>query len=438
VAKRKRGNRSKRTAPAKKQALDGFANIAKGIGGAKDVLQNTTFVRNAINLAHNYPLAEELYLNNWLIGNIADIPASEATREWFEISSDRSPDAVKDLKALYKKLNVKQQFKQALAYADLFGGSALYMVVNDGRTQDKPLNLSSIKRGSFTKLRLFDPSHLIPVYRGTGEPTLYTLHGSRGETLTIHRSRLLLFKGLHVTESKRQEFSFWGASRVQRAMEPIIATDTAINAIINMLTEHNVNVYKLDGLTDLAIDDADEDAIKRIQIIDTMKSYLNALVLDAKDDFVKRSNDFKDLHQIDNASLIRVAGAAEIPATLLFGRSPDGMNATGAADFDNFYNRIARVQSEKIEPNLEILSMVASLSLNGSTIDDLAIVANPLKKETKSERAAREKSEADTAKVYIDAGVITKDEEREALARSNPKYSFLPEKSQEKGGDNVA
>ena len=104
-----------------------------------------------------------------------------------------------------------------------------------------------------------------------------------------------------------------------------------------MLTETNVNVYKLDGLTDLAIDDADDDAIKRIQIIDTMKSYLNALVLDSKDDFVKVTNDFKDLHQIDDKTLIRVSGSAEIPATLLFGKSPDGQNSTGASDFQKEY-----------------------------------------------------------------------------------------------------
>ena len=406
------------------KANDGFSNIAKGIGGKKDTLQNSSFTRISLNLAKNYELAEELYLFNWLVGNIADIPASEITREWCEISTAKSTKELKSVKKLFKKLKIKQRIKTAHAYGDLFGGCALYMVVNDGYSQDKPLNLKTIKKGSFKKLRVLEPSHLIPVITNLEEPEYYTLFGA-GENITIHKSRLLIFKGLDLTQNKKVEHNYWGGSKVQRSIEPIIASDTTINAIVNMLTETNVNVYKLDGLTDLAIDDADDDAIKRIQIIDTMKSYLNALVLDSKDDFVKVTNDFKDLHQIDDKTLIRVSGSAEIPATLLFGKSPDGQNSTGASDFQNFHNRIKRIQVEKIEPILETLLLVASYSENGVEIEEPVITWNPLVQESKKEKADRLKVEADTDKVYLDFEIITKDEVRKRLKNSNTEYSFL-------------
>lgn len=412
-----------------KIATDGFANIAKGIGGKKDTLQNTSFIRTSINLAKNYQLAEELYLYNWLVGNIADIPANEATRKWCKIISNTKANEVENIKKLFKKLEIKQKFKTAHAYADLFGGSALYMVVNDGNTQDKPLNIQTIKKGSFQKLRILEPSHLMPIITNISEPDQYRLYGVDGENLIIHKSRLLIFKGLELTENKKVEHNYWGGSKVQRSIEPIVASDTAINAIVNMLTETNVNVYKLEGLTELAIDDADEDAIKRIKIIDTMKSYLNAIVLDSKDDFVKRSNDFKDLHQIDNATLIRVTGSAEIPATLLFGKSPDGMNATGASDFENFYNRIERIQTDRFEPKLETIIQVASYSENGCEIDDIEILWNPLSQETKKDIADREKVDADTDKVLIDAQIITKEEAKEALIKNNLRYASLKGKN---------
>jgi phage-related protein (TIGR01555 family) len=302
-------------------AYDGFANIAKGIGGKKDVLQNSSFARISIDLGKNFQLAEELYQHNWLIGNIADIPANEATRAWCEITSIQE-DELRRVKKLFKKLGLRQKIKTALAFADLFGGSALYMVVNDGNTQDKPLNKKNIKKNSFKKIRVLEPSHLIPVNTGRDDPEQYQLFGANGENIIIHKSRLRLFSGLDLPQNKKIEHNYWGGSKVQRSMEPIIATDTTINAIVNMLTETNVNVYKMEGLTDLAIDDKDEDAIKRIKIIDTMKSYLNAIVLDSKEDFVKRTNDVKDLHQIDIATLIRVACSAEIPANLHFGNTP--------------------------------------------------------------------------------------------------------------------
>jgi phage-related protein (TIGR01555 family) len=415
---------------SKISANDGFANIAKGIGGKKDVLQNSSFIRSSISLTKNYHLAEELYLYNWLVGNIADIPATQATRKWCEITSNSKPQEMKKIVKLFKKLEVKQRFKTAQAYGDLFGGSALYMVVNDGNTQDKPLNLKTIKRGSFKKLRVLEPSHLIPIITTLREPEQYRLSGTNGESFVIHKSRLLIFIGLELTQSKKLEHSYWGGSKVQRSLEPIIASDTAINAIVNMLTETNVNVYKLDGLTELAIDDADEDAIKRIQIIDTMKSYLNALVLDSKDDFIKRTNDFKDLHQIDNATLIRVTGSAEIPATLLFGKSPDGMNATGASDFENFYNRIEAIQTDKFEPKLERLVQVASMSENGFLIEDDEYFWNPLSQETKKDISDREKIDAETDSTLIADEIITKAEARSSLIKNNPRYSHLKDSNE--------
>lgn len=299
------------------------------------------------------------------------------------------------------------------------------MVVNDLNTQDKPLNIKNIKRNSFKEIRVLEPSHLIPVNNGRNEPEQYQLFGVTGENLIIHKSRLRIFSGLELPQNKRIEHNYWGGSKVQRSMEPIIGSDTTINAIVNMLTETNVNVYKMEGLTELAIDDKDEDAIKRIQIIDSMKSYLNAIVLDSQDDFIKRTNDFKDLHQIDIATLIRVAGSAEIPATLLFGKSPDGQNATGASDFQNFHNRIHRLQTDKIEPQLDILISIASYSENGKDIDEHEIIWNSLVQETNEEKSTREKSDADTDKTLIEAKIITVEEARKATKRSNSRYSFI-------------
>lgn len=139
-----KNKKSKKTSSKSQTATDGFANIAKGIGGKKDVLQNTSFIRTSINLSKNYDLAEELYLYNWLVGNIADIPANEITREWCEISSTKQKDDLKKVLDLFKKLELKQKIKTTHAFADLFGGCALYMVVNDGQSQDKSFKYNSV------------------------------------------------------------------------------------------------------------------------------------------------------------------------------------------------------------------------------------------------------------------------------------------------------
>ena len=404
-------------------ATDGFVNIARGIGGKKDFLSNSTFKTISLNLSHNFFLAEELYLNNWLIGNIADIPANEATREWVKLTA-KEEGRVTAIEELFKTLGVKQLFKQAHAYADLFGGCVLYPIVNDAKNQTEPLNIETIKKGSLTKILILDPQIIQPI-SNSSTPTGYNITLNTGQIFQVHASRLLVFKGLEVTENQKARYNYWGASKVQRSIEPVMASDTTINAVVNMLTEHNVNVYKLDNLNKLAIEGKDGDAIARIKIIDTMKSYLNAIIMDAKDDFVKRAGEFKDLHQIDNATLIRVAGSAEIPATLLFGKSPDGQNATGASDFKNFYNRIKRVQTDKLEPQLIKLLNISSMSLFGEKTE-FNIKWNPLEQLSYKEELENEDKTTTQIMEAIKQGIISKEEGRAGLMQ-NPNFSFLQE-----------
>ena len=105
-------NKKSKIAKNTKKANDGFANIAKGIGGKKDTLQNTDFKRISIDLAKNYNLAEELYLFNWLVGNIADIPAEEATREWCVLHSPKHQDKIKKINTAQRIMSLMELLKR--------------------------------------------------------------------------------------------------------------------------------------------------------------------------------------------------------------------------------------------------------------------------------------------------------------------------------------
>lgn len=430
---RKKRRNTNQPAPSKKAfGKDGLGNIVKGIGGNKDALQNTSFVKTNLDLNHNPHLAEILYLDNWLVGNICDVPAEEATRAWCEITTDKTEDQekLKNIKTLFNKINLKQKIKSALAFADLFGGCALYAIVNDGRTQDQPLDMKNIRKNSFQKVKVLDPLHITPINNGLDEPEQYQVQNFGKSNLVIHKSRLYIFKGLELTENKSRELRFWGGSKAQRAMQPIIATDTALNAIVNMLTETNVNVYKLEGLTELATDGGDEDAIKKIMLIDKAKSYLNSILLDSKDDLVKSTNDFKDLHQVHGSTLINVAGASRIPATLLFGKSPDGMNATGTYDLENFHKRVNTTQTDKIEPSMNFFTDLASYSENGEPLET-SLFWNPLTQETKKEQSERKNKDADTDSKRISSKIFTEKEIRQKEINNNPEFAFLKAKQTE-------
>ena len=82
-----------------------------------------------------------------------------------------------------------------------------------------------------------------------------------------------------------------------------------------------------------------------------------------------------------------MAGAAEIPATRLFGRSPQGLNATGESDLKTYYERIAQLQETYLRPALERLLPVMEISAFGYYAPDTEITFEPIATTTPADRA---------------------------------------------------
>ena len=110
-----------------------------------------------------------------------------------------------------------------------------------------------------------------------------------------------------------------------------------------------------------------------------------------------------------------MAGAAEIPATKLFGRSPQGLNATGEADLRNYYDMISQMQERMLRPALEKLLPVMAISCWGYVPDDMEIVFEPVMTTSPAERAElAQKMSSDVISAF-QAGVISREEAREEL-----------------------
>ena len=77
--------------------------------------------------------------------------------------------------------------------------------------------------------------------------------------------------------------------------------------------------------------------------------------------------------------MLDIAGACEIPASRLFGRSPSGLNATGESDLKMYYEKIGQLQENYLRPALEKLLPVMEISAFGYFSRDSEFLKNPLK-----------------------------------------------------------
>lgn len=102
-----------------------------------------------------------------------------------------------------------------------------------------------------------------------------------------------------------------------------------------------------------------------------------------------------------------ISGAAEIPVTKLFGRSPSGLNATGESDLQNYYDMIAEKQEAVLRPILNKVLPPFIISTIGSLPEDFDFDFDPVAEPTDKERADLAKCGTDNVVAAYNAGLIS-------------------------------
>ena len=98
---------------------------------------------------------------------------------------------------------------------------------------------------------------------------------------------------------------------------------------------------------------------QRVENANVIKNYLNALVLDADEDYEQKTMTFAGLAEVMQQNRMGVAAALRMPMTKLFGLSASGFN-TGESDLEN-YN--AMVESEIRAPLTNVVRKLLKITM---------------------------------------------------------------------------
>src|SRR5690606_14163406 len=115
-----------------------------------------------------------------------------------------------------------------------------------------------------------------------------------------------------------------------------------------------------------------------------------SLMIDAQDDYEKKSAAFSGLEALMARFFEWVSGAARIPVTRLFGRAVAALSGSGEGDERVYYDRIADIQSQGIEPAISLLDECIITQALGERPAEIYYEWAPL----------RQKSEAETADIF--------------------------------------
>lgn len=345
------------------------------------------------------------YRSNWLLGKIVDIPAEDMVREWRGWQA--ADDQIEKLEEVEKRFDLIAKVQQGIAYGRLGGGAIL-----KGFGDAEPWNPAR-EKAELQYLHLFNRWELTLGPEITeltspwfGQPAYYEINGAGTQT-RIHPSRMVPFKGVPVPRypGVAWEDHFWGDSVIQRVDRAVKNAVKASDGFARLIDEAKIDIYRLSGFMQNLVNN-EAQVRQRVEYTDAGKSSLRGVYLDKEDEFMQRQLSLTGMPEMIETLLSVVAGAADIPATRLLGRAPQGMNATGEHDEKNYHTMIRSKQRLYLSPAVDRIDDALIPTALGSRPPEVHYLWSSLSLPTEKELAEIENKEADTVTKYANSGLV--------------------------------
>ncbi len=384
--------------------FDGMINLVSRLGTGADKASHDIYIDRNMTRQEIDPA----YRTSTWLRKIVDAPADDAVAEWRDwLGADKSQieTITKEENRLLVRLNIRNSLK--MARKD--GGSVIFMDLPG--LPGTEVNLDTVGAGQLRFIttlsreqvncgpRISNP--LDPYY---GSPEYYEINTGTSQ-MRVHPSRVVRQIGIERYDYFNN-WDGWGDSvfvSIERALKNVESVANNTNLLVN---EAKLDIISIPGLSqNIATAEFEAMLFKRFAVANSLKSNSNMILLDADETYTQKTQTFQGLPDVLEKFLGILSGASDIPATRLLGKSPDGMNATGASDMQNYHKKIRAMQELDITPALNRLDEALIRSALGSRPDDIWYQWAPLGSPSEAEQVAMQKVRAETLNLRINAGM---------------------------------
>lgn len=355
--------------------------------------------------------------------------SSELFREWITFSGANTgtSDAIQDeerigqLEDAIRRHNLQGVFRLAAEHDCLFGrAQVLPKIKSADLSLPMVLSPKTIKQGSLEGFANIEAIWTTPSAYNAIDPTAPDFYKPRewwmlGER--VHASRILTIVSRQLPDILKPAYNFSGMSLSQLA-EPYVnnwlRTRQAISDLINnfSITGLKTNMAQtLQGNCDGA------DVFARADLFTLTRSNRGLMLLDFEhEDLVQVNTPITGLHELQAQSQEHMCSATRIPAMILTGISPTGMNASSEGEMRSFYDWISSQQEAHWRFPLDTCIKLIMLDLWGEIDETITWDFDPLWQPSDKELAEIRTANANADGVYIDRGVLSQEESRKRLA----------------------
>jgi uncharacterized protein len=354
--------------------VDGLVNVLTGMGSRRDKSQYTTSTPIVFLTQEEL---ENLY-SEWIPKRIIDIVAEQSTRKGFKVlfgGEGAAAEEVVGIEQVIEDLYILENLNLASKNARLFGGAVILLYIDDGRSADQPVDFRNIR--AIEGMEVLDRWQIAPVIN---EDALYDYSKAthyqiisgdlirQPQLVKIHKDRILRFDGEWLPYRIRQRNYGWGMSTLQTVYDSFRFYSTGISSAATLLTEFDIFVHKIRGLSSMLAAGKEKDVRDRLVLNDMSKSIYRGYAVDAEKeelDFISRN--FGGIGEILEKLRVDIIGASQIPHTILFGESPGGLGSTGRSEERDFTKHLGDYQASHYKRPLQHLMRMIMMSKEGPT-----------------------------------------------------------------------
>lgn len=385
----------------------GFWGNASNEFGYNDQTINTNWLPP---YEFTYQELTALYKNP-LIRRAIKLYMDDGTRAGFELTSENDADKAVDMKKeMDDRFNWLAHGRKMIGIHKNYGGGVLFADIDDGRKPDEPLNENNVRKvWAFRPIDRFyaHPITARPSFgdEKPGQPMHYqiTIHDyGHSEVLTVHESRLIRYPTFEsddvLSGPERQRRRTWDTPMAQIVYDAVKRYGIGMQTGSGLLQGFLVDIMKISGLKDLK-----DLAGLRQYVRDqwSLRTSNNVNVVGEGDEITRLGTPTQGLGEITKDQRRDIGMNAEIPVPVLFSEeSGDLGGSTLSESLKVWYTRVSANQKNRDENMYRSMLNFVALE-QGWDISDIGFRFNSLEYLSEQERANLEKTDAETASIFV-------------------------------------
>lgn len=284
---------------------------------------------------------DSVYTLNGLVRKIVDTPVDDELKQWIVHKGLEGEDA-KAVEDEVKRLKLKTVMAKGRRWARLYGGAgAIVRIEGDRDLLHEPLDYRKtrrIQRFEVADCHDLQPSGTSHMQADGQAPEFYRWTTIWGSNYTVHHSRVIRFEGLPVPRRVAADYNGWGASVVDLVWEALERVGLTDQGLGRLASEWHKVTMQVPNLLDQISQQGVAEISSRYAVLRSMQSILNMTVSGNGEVLGQLTASATGLADIVDQLRATLSAVSNIPVVRLWGISPGGLNATGDADLQFYYD----------------------------------------------------------------------------------------------------